>query len=380
MSLKHRNSSCSNPSSNSVPTVKAVTFNRVKGFTLVELMISLVLGLLISAAALQIFYTSSVNSRRQEASSQIQDNAIFGFSQMQQHLRRTNYGAKSTGAFNEFFMNHLTPQGGVVLTAPTGVAPVTTPPTPVSWLQGNLSGLTLDGAAIPVALLSSNASANSTSNLKGIANSDQLTIQYRSDRAGTFDCEGDAIPQGFYVIERYFVRDAGLACASAIYEYDEATAGSTTGIDIKSYTAPAIPAVTTTPTAPAVAASVKNNNLAGTGTIIIPNVDYFRVTLGISSSRDFATDPENLAIAYVPIPAAASLTTVLDTRRIVSLQIGILARSNNPTATAQNNSDLQFTVLDKVDAELSDTVAAGPTYLRNIYETTILLRNARGGL
>ena len=388
MSLKHRNSSCSNPSSNSVPTVKAVTFNRVKGFTLVELMISLVLGLLISAAALQIFYTSSVNSRRQEASSQIQDNAIFGFSQMQQHLRRTNYGAKSTGTFNEFFMNHLTPQGGVVLTAPSGVVPVTTPPTPVSWLRGNLSGLVLNGAAIPATLLSIDGATGSISNLKDIASSDQLTIQYRSDREGTFDCEGDAIPQGFYVIERYFVRTdttvtpnaLGLACASAIYNYNEATAGSTTGIDIKSYTAPAIPAVTTTPTAPAVAASVKNNNLAGTGTIIIPNVDYFRVTLGISSSRDFATDPENLAIAYVPIPAAASLTTVLDTRRIVSLQIGILARSNNPTATAQNNSDVQFTVLDKVDAELSDTVAAGPTYLRNIYETTILLRNARGGL
>lgn len=377
MNSKHHNFLCSKSPSSSVPTMQTLAFTQVKGFTLVELMISLVLGLLISAAALQIFYTSSVNSRRQEASSQIQDNAIFGFSQMQQHLRRTNYGAKSTGAFNEFFMNHLTPQGGVVLTAPTGVAPVTTPPTPVSWLQGNLSGLTLDGAAIPVALLSSNASANSTSNLKGIANSDQLTIQYRSDRAGTFDCEGDAIPQGFYVIERYFVRDAGLACASAIYEYDEDTAGSPTGLDIASYTVPAVPA---TPTAPAVAASVKNNNLAGTGTIIIPNVDYFRATLGISSSRDFATDPENLAIAYVPIPAASNLATVLDTRRIVSLQIGILARSNNPTATAQNNSDVQFTVLDKVDAELSDTVAAGPTYLRNIYETTILLRNARGGL
>ena len=385
MNLKHHNSSSSNPSSNSVLAVKVVNFDRVKGFTLVELMISLVRGLLISAAALQIFYTSSVNSRRQEASSQIQDNAIFGFSQMQQHLRRTNYGAKSTGAFNEFFMNHLTPQGGVVLTAPSGAG------TPVSWLQGNLSGLVLNGAAIPATLLSSNASANSTStsNLEGITNSDQLTIQYRSDREGTFDCEGDAIPQGFYVIERYFVRTdttvtpnaLGLACASAIYDYNETAAGSTTGIDIKSYIAPAIPAVTTLPTAPAVPATVKNNNLASTtGTIIIPNVDYFRATLGVSTSRDFATDPENLAIAYVPIPAAASLTTVLDTRRIVSLQIGILARTNNPTATAQNNSDLQFTVLDKVNAELSTTAAAGPTYLRNVYETTILLRNARGGL
>ena len=382
MNSKHRNFLCSNPSNNSVPTMQTLAFTKVKGFTLVELMISLVLGLLISAAALQIFYTSSVNSRRQEASSQIQDNAIFGFSQMQQHLRRTNYGAKSTGAFNEFFMNHLTPQGGVVLTAPSGVVPVTDPPTPVSWLQGNLSGLVLNSAAIPATLLSIDGATGSISNLKDIANSDQLTIQYRSDREGTFDCEGDAIPKGFYVIERYFVRTdttnaLGLACASAIYDYNETDAGSPTGIDIASYTVPAVPA---TPTAPAVAASVKNNNLAGTGTIIIPNVDYFRVMLGVSSSRDFATDPENLAIAYVPIPAAASFTTVLDTRRIVSLQIGILARSDNPTATAQNNSNLQFTVLDKVDAKLSDTVAVGPTYLRNIYETTILLRNARGGL
>ena len=32
-----------------------------RGFTLIELMVSLVLGLLITAATLQIFYTSSVS-------------------------------------------------------------------------------------------------------------------------------------------------------------------------------------------------------------------------------------------------------------------------------------------------------------------------------
>lgn len=374
--------------SNSIGTYKQSHSLKIEsGFTLIELMLSLVLGLLISAAALQIFYTSSVNSRRQEASSQIQDNAIFGFSQIQQHLRRANYGAKSTGAYDEFFMNHLTPQGGVVLTAPSGVVTVTDPPTPVSWLQGNLSGLVLDGAAIPATLLSRNESPNSISNLKGINNSDQLTIQYRSDREGSFDCEGAAIPKGFYVIERYFVRmdttvtpDApGLACTSAIYNYNETAAGSTTGIDIKSYIAPAIPAVTTPPTAPAVPDTVKDNNLASTtGTIIIPNVDYFRATLGVSTSRDFATDPAKLNIAYIPIPSVTEFATILNKRRIVSIQIGILARSKNPTATAQANSALRFTILDKANAELDDTT--GPTYLRNIYETTILLRNARGGL
>lgn len=382
MNPQHQNFLHLYTSNKSTPAMPVLTASREKGFTLVELMISLVLGLLVSAAALQVFYTSSVNSRRQEASSQIQDNAIFGFSQIQQHLRRSNYGAKSIGAYDEFFMNHLTPQGGLVITAPSGTG------TPVSWLQGNLSGLVLNGKAVPAALLSNNESSNSISNIDGIANSDQLTIQYRSDRAGTFDCEGAEIPEGFYVIERYFVRmdttvspnAPGLACASAIYNYDETAAGLPTGIDIKEYKVPAVPAVTTPPVKAAIPASTQANNLASTGTIIIPNVDYFRAKLGISSSRDFATDPQNLGIAYIPIPTATNLTAALNARRIVSLQIGILARSDNPTATAQANSELTFTVLDKANVALNSAAISGPTYLRNVYETTVLLRNARGGL
>ncbi|OXL24031.1 PilW family protein [Psychrobacter sp. DAB_AL32B] len=354
-----------------------------RGFTLVELMITLVLGLLISAAALQIFYTSSVNSRRQEASSQIQDNSIFGFSQIQQHLRRTNYGAKPTSAHDEYFMNHLTPQGGVVLTAPD--AP---DGTANKWLEGNLSGLVLSSDAISKDLLSSSESTNSISNLAGIANSDQLTIQYQSAQEGMFDCEGATIPKDFYVIERYFVRmdntmtpaTPGLACASAIYSYDETNAGSATGIDIASYTAPATPAIPATPTAPtvpAVPATVKSNNLADVGTIIISNVDYFRVMLGVSSSTGFATFPDRSRMAYMPIPASGSLEL---NQRIVSLQIGVLARSDNPTVTSQANSDLRFTILDKAEVALNGAATAGPTYLRSVYESTVLLRNARGGL
>lgn len=348
-----------------IPSKNARAFKKDKGFTLVELMIALVLGLLISAAALQVFYTSSVNSRRQEASSQIQDNAIFGFSQMQQNLRRTNYGAKSTDAYDEFFMNHLTPQGGVVLTAPEAPEDASD-----NWLDGNLSGLVLDGNAIPANLLSSNESANSSSSVS-VENSDQLTIQYQSGRAGLFDCEGDEIPEGFYVIERYFVRldntvtpnTLGLACASAIYNYDEAIAGSSTGLDIASYIDSE--------------GETKDNNLSGNGTIIIPNVDYFRVLLGISDSIGFATYPDEANIAYMPIPAPSSLDS---DQRIVSLQIGILSRSDNPTATQQSNSELSFDILDIADATLNTDTIAGPTYLRSVYESTILLRNARGGL
>lgn len=335
---------------------------RNSGFTLVELMIALVLGLLISAAALQVFYTSSVNSRRQEASSQIQDNATFGLSQMQKHIRRANYGAKPTATFDEYFMNHRTPQGGVVLTAPTGTPLVSGGAK--NWLTDNLSGLVLDGAAISSEWLTQNQSAKSESNLDGIDNSDQLTIQYQAGSASMFDCEGAAIPEGFYVIERYFVRDEGLACASAIYNYDQLIAGSSTGIDIKNYTVPKETSATA-------------NNLTGSGTIIIPNVDYFRVMLGISSSTDFATDPASARIAYTPIPTDLS---ILDDQRIFGVQFGILARSDNPTATAQDNNALRFTILDKSNQSLNATTVAGPKNLRNVYESTVLIRNARGGL
>ncbi|WP_201548505.1 PilW family protein [Psychrobacter sp. Pi2-1] len=354
---------------------------RNSGFTLVELMIALVLGLLISAAALQIFYTSSVNSRRQEASSQIQDNATFGLAQMQKHIRRANYGAKPTATFDEYFMNHRTPQGGVVLTAPTGTPLVSGGAK--NWLTDNLSGLVLDGAAISSEWLTQNQSAKSKSNLDGIDNSDQLTIQYQAGSASMFDCEGAAIPEGFYVIERYFVRDAGLACASAIYNYEEDAAGKPAGIDIKNYTVPAvpaIPAVTTPPTAaavPAVAAKVKSNNLTEDGTVIIPNVDYFRVMLGISSSTDFATDPASARISYMPIPATVN---TLNNQRIFGIQFGILARSDNPTATAQDNNALRFTILDKSNQSLNAATVSGPKNLRNVYESTVLIRNARGGL
>ena len=333
-----------------------------RGFTLVELMIALVLGLLISAAALQIFYTSSVNSRRQEASSQIQDNATFGLSQLQKHIRRANYGAKPTATFDEYFMNHRTPQGGVVLTAPTGISGTTG--ASKNWLTSNLSGLVLNGAQISSEWLSQNQSPKSKSNLNGIANSDQLTIQYQAGSATMFDCEGAAIPENFYVIERYFVRDEGLACASAIYDYDETAAGSSAGIDIKNYTVPGEKSATP-------------NNLTGAGTIIIPSVDYFRIMLGISTSTDFATDPASARIAYTPIPTNVN---ILNNQRIFGVQFGILARSDNPTATPQNNSDLRFTILDKVDKSLNAATVTGPKNLRNVYESTVLIRNARGGL
>lgn len=322
------------------------------GFTLIELMLSLILGLLISAAVLQIFYTSTVNNNRQAAGSQIQNNAVFGVEGLSKSLRRTNYGANSNNT-SSFYLNHLTPQGGVVLT--TATSKTTT--TGTTWTGSNLNGL----KNVPTSVLSANGSAASESNIKGITNSDQLTIQYQAYQNDMFSCDGQRINKNDYVLERYFVRNDttvepnqnGLACASMIYTYNASLAMGA-GIDV----------------------SAKLPKLTGTGIIVIPNVDYFRVLLGTTSQNNFATDPASLSIVYQPIPADPA--TTLAGQRIVSLQVGLLTHSDTVTASKQANSSLRFDILDKRNRELKDTVAAGGKYLRDVYETTILIRNARG--
>ena len=329
-------------------------------FTLIELMVALILGLLISAAALQVFYTSSVNKNRQAAGSQIQNTAVFGVEDFSKSLRRANYGANSNST-SSFYLNHLTPQGGVVLTraTPTTTKIGTPPIDTTTWVGSNLNGLRTGSAALPTSILSANASANSASNI-GIANSDQLTIQYQAYQNNMFSCDGERINKNDYVVERYFVRSDtnitprqnGLACASMIYTYNVTAAEA--GIDVKE----------------------KLDKLTGTGVIVIPNVDYFRVLLGTTAQNNFATNPADLSIVYQPIPSNSA--TALAGQRIVSLQVGLLTHSDTATTSKQDNTSLRFNILDKRDQQLKDTVAAGGKYLRDVYETTILIRNARG--
>ena len=334
------------------------------GFTLIELMIALVLGLLISVAALQIFYTTSVNNNRQKAGSQIQNNTVFGIDDFSQHLRRANYGANSNTT-SAYYLNHLTPQGGVVLTRPTGTKTIMAgePPVPTivsTWAESNLNGLKNGSTALPTSILSANATANSASNLTTNTKSDQLTIQYQAYQDDMFTCDGKRITKGDYVVERYFVRNdttvtpnsLGLACASLTYTYDEALA-TTSGIDVSADLA----------------------DFISNGTIVIPNVDYFRVLLGTTAQDDFASDPTSLALVYQPLP---SDPMTLAGQRIVSVQVGLLIRSDTPTVSKQENSSLRFNVLDRRDQQLNPAANSGSKYLRNVYETTTLIRNARG--
>lgn len=159
-------------------------YSTQQGFTLIELMISLVLGLLISAAALQVFYISQRTATTQRSASSVQDSAVFGLQLLEEHILLANLGADKV-------LNKLTPKGGVVLT------------------QDNATTITDTDLR---------TKANAGNSKFGTAiQSDQLTIQFAAPQA-MYDCEGTSITAGTQVIQRYFLRADGsrlsLACDS----------------------------------------------------------------------------------------------------------------------------------------------------------------------
>lgn len=342
--------------------------NFQQGFTLVELMISLVLGLLVSAAALQILYTNSLSSRIQNSGSTVVDTNTFGIDYLTRQIRKANYGILSS---QSFFLNHQTPQGGIVLTSPDDLTKFGNT-VAGKIVPSNLRGLSKSNQLIPTTLLTRSASPLSGSNVKSgntALASDQLTIQYKVALDDQSDCQGRNVMKNDYVIERYFVRDGGLACASAIYTYDEILAKKDTSnqnaINIDNYTKPDKTAGT--------------SNLADNGEIIIPNVDYFRVLLGVSNSKDFSTNPSNYQLTYMAVPTPVTTANTepfpsLIDKRIVNIQIALLVRSDNSVTAASNPS---FDILDKVGLTLNDA-SKNDGKMRRVLQTTVFLRNARG--
>ncbi|MBF7686179.1 PilW family protein [Acinetobacter sp. B10A] len=194
------------------------------GFTMVELMIALLLGTIISSIALMLFLSGQRSQALQQATSEIQDSSNFSLDYIIKNIRMANFGA------NGNVVNSSSANGGIVLTTS-------------NLNQVNSDLVTLDEAS------------TSASNRININQSDQLTIQYFVTPFkvgdGFFDCTGRQVTASRYVVERYFVREnGGLVCAS-----------NSDG-NIK--------------------------NLEKNAQLIMPGVDYFRVLLSVQRENDNA--------------------------------------------------------------------------------------------
>ncbi|MBP2604449.1 PilW family protein [Acinetobacter calcoaceticus] len=321
-----------------------------RGFTLIELMVALALGLILVAAATQLFIGGLLSSRLQKANAEIQDSGIFGLEYIARDIRLLNYGN-----VNNPILTDTTPWGGVVLTGSTATNNDSVNFVPNVGANTYIADTLLSrGAGDTVSTVSNHwkGLSNIHNSSNAAVQSDQLTIQFIAPTNMT-NCEGVNVLTGDLIVERYFLRldsngssqqDYALAC-DANTPSTVAAAAQPTTID----------------------------GLGDAGQIVLPRVDHFHVLFGAKNAAgNFAyyTIPQYRAAAQ----AARDATPSMMVPRILSIQISVLARSTNNAQNKAIDPAQSFLMLDQT-VHASDNTTR---FLRRTYNVTIALRNAMG--
>lgn len=315
-----------------------------RGFTLIELMISLALGLLISAIAIQLFLTSQRSATTQQGMMNLQNTTLFGLGEVINHLRIANLNASQP------FIDDMVLYGGVVFTP--------------NNISANLPNFTISNDLLT-------RGGIGASNLVDVK-SDQLVIQYKVNTPNQFDCEGTGLTVSDYVVERYFLREdinnndpnkpLALACKAIRYTAESAKTNTTLA-------------------------------LTGKGEILIPRIDHFSVRLGVAydganascnavTQTDVSGNIVNIAadtrldcFSYMNIEDYRALTGKKP--QIVSIQIGLLARSTDTVGNNQFFDANQIYQVLNVGAKLTPN-DRNKLYLRDVVTQTIAIRNGFG--
>ncbi|EPF93076.1 pilus assembly protein PilW [Acinetobacter gyllenbergii] len=315
--------------------------NHSAGFTLIELIISLALGLLIVAAATQLFIAGLTSYKLQKAMADIQDNASLGLNFIINDIRKANLSAPVPA------LNNKIGYAGIIMTPDNIGEKINLNCNPACFESNQLADL-------------------GTANVVGKKNN-QLIIRYQVPQA-TVDCSGQDVEKNTFVIQRYFVASTStdsrqsLRCQAA--QYTQAQLDKITG----------------------------TNKLAlawEASQVILPNVDYFKVRIGY---MDGDLNNVNSTLVYSDIKDYVNLDQTEKKYQknidgvvqpilphVHAIQIGVLVQSESSTGlpdlvVEKNKAD--FTMFGKEKIKL-DTQYQN-THLRQVVEQTISLRNAMG--
>ncbi|GAC1370058.1 MAG: PilW family protein [Aquirhabdus sp.] len=316
----------------------------VAGFTLIELMISIVLGLLIVAAASQLLVGGLVSSRLQQGAADTQDSGLFGLDYVAKDIRLANYGNPQN-----LILNDQTPSGGMVLTS-----------------AGNLPSVIMaGGGAVPSGLLTHGAgdtASGTTNEWQGLTKvtvsgastpqSDQLTIQFLAP-AAMANCEGTSVNAGDRVIQRYFLRADATDSTALVLACD---AGSVSAaIDANPSATPPVAAV-----APTI------SNFGDAGQVVMQRVEHMHILLGTQDGVNwrYYTVNQYMALTTTPKP------------QIKSIQMSVLVRSLDNTNSNVIDPTRTFAMLDQTVTPTANQRVN--RYVRRVYSTTIALRNGLG--
>ena len=313
------------------------------GFTLVELLIAMALGLIIAASATMLFLTGLKSQALQTGQSGLQDDANFGLNFILKDVRLSNLNTVQSG------INDTTAYGGMVFSSSDKVG----------FNNSNLPMIVDEN-------LLSRSEVQNTSNAHSDG-SDQLTIQFlpqyiwddkktataTDDRwYGGFDCEGNALE---------FTRDQGRQMVVQRYflALDENIGNTEPNQPLALYCDAGYYALEGDPTS--------ITNFGEDPQIVLKRVDHFRVLYSIQNGSNHRYVDAN---TYLQLDSPRP--------RILSVQLGILMRSLQSVGRDNTFSDEQvFQVLDQA-LQITEPDENAPKYVRQVVTQTIALRNTFG--
>lgn len=287
--------------------------NRLRGFSLLELMVAMALGLLISTAAIQLFLANQISLNFQRGMNDVQANGRFAVDQMVHDVRVAG----------------LSPASSATSAAVNVVG--------LPFATTDIANLAAASTAI-----NRNASAT-TAALPGLLqNSDQLVVQYLAMN-DTVDCEGNTVAAGRFLLARYFIRvDNGtpsLACDGG--NHDGTTLDTVVG---RAY--------------------------GDNGAILLNGVDSFQVLYGVD---DRIVDNAGNGMARIAryIDAATYSALAAPRPTILAVRLGIYLHSQE---RATNSPPPPNNVM-VLDGTIPAANVPNDGFLRRLFVTTISLRN-----
>lgn len=349
------------------------------GFTLIELMISLFLGLLVSAAAVQVYIINAKTVGIQSSASELVENAAFNLPIFEKKVRLANLGLADKIAA-------VQPGAGIILTSANNAVKDKDNKSQLDNLRNpkDIDGatklpknITVAGSAVKVPLLSNTGDQTvgtqknewtgaSNFNLK----SGQLTIQYRAPQ-DMYDCEGklalgprlvtiggvqEAI-DGQVIIERFYLKAPDTSKPTELSLYCDAGKYITEIMDDYTEQSKSEKAL---PQSVVFTANNAIRDFGDSGQEIMTHVDYFDILLStnLSGQSQYYTIKDYLALELEKQPP------------IVGLKYGLILRSDNAALTEDGLSE--FTLLGK---KLTLSSELSKKYLRTVVESYITLRN-----
>ncbi len=323
-----------------------------RGFSLIELMISITIGLVVVVAAMSAYLGSSGASKVTEAQSRMNEDAQAALNLLTQQIRLAGSNPVQSNRADAFRHNPVfdpTYVGG------TSTAYGTTSYT-VSPVTYTVAGFTIRGCDGTFSNITSAASITALTCTGGTTTlADSIAVSYEADPYNTpqsgglaTDCVGSSLPT-----------------VTATFPSGTSTTGSWAVADNRFYVAS---------TASGVPSLYCKGSASGTQPIV-ENVEDMQLLYGVVSTTD--TSNTATVAGYISandvVTETSMATLATDSARwgrVLTVRVCVVVRSEAPIAP-----DLASTSYVKCDGSVAGTNA--DRRLRRAYSTTVVLRNRR---